>query len=87
MRRIAIMQPTYIPWIGYFDLMDHVDCFVLLDSVQFEKQSWQQRNRIKGPQGLQWLTLPIHRDFGKKIADIQIREPGFCRKHLRAIEL
>jgi len=57
--KIAIAQPTYLPWLGYFDLLDKVDRFVLLDSVQFEKQSWQQRNRIKTPTGLQWLTVPV----------------------------
>ena len=57
--RVAISQPTYLPWLGYFDLIDQVDVFVLLDDVQFEKQSWQQRNRIKTPAGLQWLTVPV----------------------------
>ena len=57
--KIAIMQPTYLPWMGYFDLMDQVDCFVILDSVQFERRSWQQRNRIKTPRGLEWLTVPV----------------------------
>ena len=47
MRRIAIMQPTYLPWAGYFSLMKKVDTFVFLDSVQFERRSWQQRNRIR----------------------------------------
>ena len=60
MRKIAIMQPTYLPWIGYFDLIDQVDKFVFLDSVQFSKRSWQQRNRIKGPKEVRWLTVPVH---------------------------
>lgn len=51
--RVAIAQPTYLPWLGYFDLIDQVDAFVILDHVQFEKQSWQHRNRIKTPTGLQ----------------------------------
>lgn len=49
--KVAITQPTYLPWLGYFDLVDQVDMFVVLDTVQFEKQSWQQRNRIKTPTG------------------------------------
>lgn len=86
---IAIAQPTYLPWLGYFDLLDQVDRFVLLDSVQFEKQSWQQRNRIKGPAGLQWLTVPVvfRGRLGQRITDVEIREPDFWRDHLRAIEL
>src|SRR5664280_3871852 len=87
--RIAISQPTYLPWIGYFDLIDQVDTFVVLDNVQFEKQSWQQRNRIKTPTGLQWLTVPV--DFRNKldqhIRSVLIREPDFWRRHIRSIEL
>jgi WbqC-like protein family len=87
--KIAIAQPTYLPWLGYFDLLDQVDQFVLLDNVQFEKQSWQQRNRIKTPTGLQWLTVPVvfRGRLGQRIADVEIREPEFWRDHLRAIEL
>lgn len=53
------MQPTYLPWMGYFDLIDQVDEFVLLDDVEFSRQSWQQRNRIKTANGVQWLTVPV----------------------------
>ncbi len=87
--KIAISQPAYLPWLGYFDLIDQVDVFVLLDSVQFEKQSWQQRNRIKTPTGLQWLTVPVifNGRFGQRIQEVEIREPDFWRKHLRSIEV
>lgn len=59
MKTIAIMQPTYLPWMGYFDMINQVDLFVFLDSVQFNKRSWQQRNRIKGHEGNLWLTVPV----------------------------
>ncbi len=87
--KIAIAQPTYLPWLGYFDLLDQVDRFVLLDTVQFEKQSWQQRNRIKTPTGLQWLTVPVvfRGRLGQRIVDVEIREAEFWRDHLRAVEL
>ncbi len=87
-QRIAISQPTYLPWIGYLDQIDSVDTFVLLDNVQFEKQSWQQRNRIKTPTGLQWLSVPVifKGRFGQYINEVEIRE-DFAAKHLRAIEL
>ena len=87
--KIAIAQPTYLPWLGYFDLLDQVDKFVLLDTVQFSKQSWQQRNRIKTPTGLQWLTVPVvfRGRMGQRIVDAEIREPEFWRDHLRTIEL
>jgi hypothetical protein len=56
---IAIMQPTFLPWIGYLSMIDRVDTFVFLDNVQFEKRSWQQRNRIKTANGPIWLTIPV----------------------------
>ena len=87
--RIAICQPTYLPWLGYFDLMDQVDTFVLLDTVQFEKQSWQQRNRIKTPTGLQWLTVPVvfRGRLGQTIQEVEIRDADFVRTHLRSLEV
>ena len=53
------MQPTYLPWLGYFALMDRVDCLILLDTVQFARRSWQQRNQIKTANGPVWLTVPV----------------------------
>ena len=58
--KIAITQPTCLPWLGYFQLIAEVDVFVFLDTVQFERQSWQSRNKIRSPDGrIQWLSLPI----------------------------
>ena len=59
MTSVAIMQPTFLPWAGYFDLIDQVDHFVYLDTVEFSKQSWQQRNRIKSATGPYWISLPV----------------------------
>ncbi|MGF9976252.1 WbqC family protein [Viridibacillus arvi] len=58
--KCAIMQPTYLPWAGYFNLMKNVDCFILLDDVQFNKRSWQQRNRILVHGKEKMLTIPVH---------------------------
>jgi WbqC-like protein family len=87
--KIAICQPTYLPWLGYFDLIDQVDVFVLLDNVQFQRQSWQHRNRLKTPSGLHWLTVPVifRGRFGQPINEVEIRDTRFWRNHLRAIEL
>lgn len=88
MKTVAIMQPTFLPWVGYFDLIDLVHEFVFLDNVQFVKQSWQQRNRILGPKGLEWLTVPVFTSgrFGQKIFDVEIRSECFPDKQLRTIE-
>jgi len=87
--KIAIMQPTYLPWMGYFDLMDQVDLFVLLDNVQFAKRSWQQRNKIKTPNGLEWLIVPVivHGRFNQTIQEVEISKVDFWKSHARAIEL
>lgn len=83
------MQPTYLPWVGYFDLMDQVDSFVILDDVQFSRQSWQQRNRIKTPKQLEWVTVPVllRGRFGQLINAVEIQDPDFWKSHLRALEV
>lgn len=84
--KVAIMQPTFLPWIGYFDLMDQVDTFVFLDDVQLSKRSWQQRNRIRTASGLQLLTVPVTNRSGQLIIDASLAEVDFSRKHLKSIE-
>jgi hypothetical protein len=87
--RVAIMQPTYLPWLGFFDMMARVDLFILLDNVQFEKKSWQQRNRIRASDGELMLTVPVKTAgrFDQLIHDVEIdRQRGFARKHIRSLE-
>jgi hypothetical protein len=90
MKRVAIMQPTYLPWSGYFGLMHSVDLFIFLDSVQFARRSWQQRNQIKTANGAQWLTVPVN-SKGKRdqrIDEVEIDSTAqFAAAHTRAIEL
>ena len=56
---VAIHQPQYLPWLGYFGKMLQADIFCYLDTVQYKKNEWQNRNRIKTAQGWQWLTVPV----------------------------
>lgn len=78
MTSAAIMQPTFLPWLGYFALIDAVDQFVFLDDVQFSKQSWQSRNRIKGPDGPVMLSLGVARKPSKPlIHEARLAETGF----------
>lgn len=89
MTRVAIMQPTYLPWSGYFSLMSAVDVFIFLDSVQFARRSWQQRNQIKTVTGPQWLTVPVA-SKGKRdqlILEVEVdKSSDFSTAHHRSIE-
>lgn len=73
-KKVAIIQSNYIPWKGYFDIINAVDEFILLDDVQFTKNSWRNRNRLKTPKGPLWLTIPVVTAgrFGQTIADAGI---------------
>ncbi len=56
----VILQPSYIPWRGYFDQINRADVFIFYDDVQYDKHGWRNRNQIKTDQGRQWLTIPVH---------------------------
>jgi len=90
MTRIGIHQPAYLPWLGYFNKIKESDIFVFLDSVQFEKNSFINRNKIKTPQGPLWLTIPVktkgHMSETLASTEIDTSKP-WQQKHLRAIEL
>ena len=82
---VAIHQPQYLPYIGFFDKMNKADVFVLLDTVQFKKNEWQNRNRIKTAQNWQWLTVPVLHHFGQKICDVKIcSSSNWRKKHVHA---
>lgn len=81
------MQPTFLPWLGYFALIAQADRFVFLDDVQFSKQSWQSRNRIKGPNGEVMLSLSVARKPSKPlIMDAKLAETGFETKLLKTVQ-
>ena len=85
---VTIHQPQYLPWLGYFDKADRSDVFILLDDVQFKKNEWQNRNRIRTSQGWQWLTVPVLHDFGQKINQVRINNKiDWKKNHLKALQL
>jgi len=81
------MQPTYMPWAGFFDLMDQCDSFFFLDDVEFSRQSWQQRNRIRGQHGLEWLTVPVLTKGRSRqlINETRLNGTAFVGKHLKQL--
>ena len=85
MKRVAILQSSYLPWRGYFDLMSSVDEFVLYDDVQYTKGDWRNRNRIKTPQGLLWLTVPVGDSIDRQMRDVTVRDPGCGAAHWKKL--
>ncbi len=86
--RVTIHQPQFLPWLGYLDKIDQADLFVILDTVQFKKNDWQNRNRIRTSQGHQWLTVPVFHKFGQRIDEVRIDESTDWRaRHLRALHM
>ena len=89
MKKIAISQSNYIPWKGYFDLINSVDEFVLYDDMQFTRRDWRNRNQIKTPTGVQWLTIPVEvkGKFHQRINETVVSNHDWARQHWRALEL
>ena len=85
---LAISQPTYLPWSGYFDLIDRSEKFVFLDDVQFDSRSWQQRNRIISNKNYLLLTIPVIKKgkSDQNINEVMIKETNFYDGHLKSIE-
>ena len=86
--KVAILQPGYIPWLGFFEQVYRSDKFVLYDDVQFDKNSWRNRNRIKTPDGPLWLTVPVRQKghISQTLLETEIvgKNP-WPRKHLNSL--
>ena len=89
MKRVAILQPNYIPWKGYFDLIAAVDEFILYDDVRYTRGDWRNRNKIKTPQGTQWLTIPVAvtGKYHQKIYEARVSHMNWAAEHWRSIEI
>jgi WbqC-like protein family len=90
-RTVVVMQPTYLPWLGYFELMAQADIFVFLDCVQFERRSWQSRNQLKNSNDeTYWLTVPVaSHPRTACISEIMLSPewPQWRHKHLRSMQM
>lgn len=87
-KKIAISQSNYIPWKGYFDNIAQVDEFILYDDMQYTKRDWRNRNKIKTPQGLKWMSIPVEvkGKFSQKIRDTKISDTNWCKNHLALLK-
>lgn len=88
MKKIAISQSNYIPWKGYFDLINRVDEFILYDDAKYTKRDWRNRNKIKTANGTQWLTIPanISGKYFQKINETKINDKNWPVKHWKQIK-
>jgi hypothetical protein len=83
--RVVINQSNYLPWKGYFDLIHDADLFIFLDDVQYTKNSWRNRNRLKGPNGPVWLTIPVGASISRRICDVPLPDSSWAQVHWRTI--
>ena len=89
MKKVAILQSDYIPWKGYFDIINKVDEFILYDDMQYTRRDWRNRNQIKTANGMQWLTIPVDTKgkYYQKINETKVSSHKWAQEHVRAIQL
>lgn len=87
MKRVGMVQSSYVPWKGFFDLIDRCDEFLLLDEAQYTRRDWRNRNKIKTAAGVQWLTIPVvvKGRYHQRIDEVEISDRDWARTHLRTI--
>lgn len=87
MKKVAVLQSNYIPWKGYFDLIAAVDEFILYDDMQYTRRDWRNRNKIKTPQGLKWLTVPVKvkGKYHQRICETEIDGKQWATLHWKTI--
>ena len=83
-KKLTIVQSNYVPWKGYFDLINMADEFILHDDAKYTKGDWRNRNRIVTPNGVRWLTIPVSRDHVepfRRICETRVADRRWARKH------
>jgi hypothetical protein len=87
MKKLAILQSNYVPWKGYFDLIAQVDEFIIYDEMQYTKNDWRNRNKIKTNKGIEWLTIPVRvESLHQKINETQISDINWAKKHKATLQ-
>jgi len=87
MKKVAILQSNYIPWKGYFDMIAAVDEFILYDDMQYTRRDWRNRNQIKTPQGVHWLTIPVKvkGKYDQLIRETEIDGSDWAQAHWKSL--
>lgn len=86
MKKVAILQSNYLPWKGYFDIINDVDLFVFYDEVQYTKRDWRNRNKIKTNSISEWISVPVNGDRCKKIFEVEINDSKWQIKHWKTLK-
>ncbi len=85
-KKIAILQSNYIPWKGYFDIINQVDEFIFHDDLQYTKGDWRNRNQIITNNGLEWLTIPCGTSEKRLISEVKLNDAHWQKKHWHKIK-
>lgn len=86
-KKVAILQSNYIPWKGYFDLINSVDEVILYDDMQYTRRDWRNRNKIKTAHGLHWLTIPVKvkGHYTQRIRETEVSSPAWAAEHWKTL--
>ena len=86
MKTVAILQSNYIPWKGYFDLIHNADIFIFYDDLQYTKNDWRNRNKVKQKSGVEWITIPAGTDKKRLICEVELNDQKWQKKHWSTIQ-
>jgi hypothetical protein len=86
-KKVVVLQSNYLPWKGYFDLVSKADLFIFYDDVQFTKNDWRNRNKIKTPGGVEWISIPCGTDLKRLINQVEITKHDWQQDHWNRIKL
>jgi hypothetical protein len=86
MKTVVVLQSNYIPWKGYFDLIHDADLFIFHDDLQYTKNDWRNRNKLKTPRGVEWATIPVGTDAHRLICEVSIKDSTWQIKHWNLIK-
>lgn len=84
-KKVAVLQSSYLPWKGYFDIIHDVDEFIFYDDVQYTKNDWRNRNHIKTQNGKSWLTVPVGSSLDRHVCDVELNDQRWQKKHWKSL--
>ncbi len=86
MKTVVVLQSNYIPWKGYFDLIHEADLFIFYDDLQYTKNDWRNRNKLKTSKGTEWLTIPVGTNASRLICEVELKDTTWQLKHWKTIQ-